>query len=224
MKVSLNWLTDYVDISMSAKELPEALTAAGLSCEEIVETDSDVILDLEVTSNRPDWNGHLGVAREIAAIAGAEFRPPSIGELPTSGKASELTSVTVEDPDLCPRYTARVIRNVRIGPSPRWMIERLEATGLRGINNVVDATNYVLMEYSQPLHSFDYDKLAEHRIVVRRAKQGEVLVSIDETTCPLDERMLVIADAEKPVAIAGVMGGLNTEVAEGAVNVLIESA
>ncbi len=224
MKISLNWLTDYVELSMSAKELAERLTCAGLNCEQIIETDSDVVLDLEVTSNRPDCNGHLGVAREVAAITGARFTPPGIGELATSGKVENLARVDVLEPELCPRYTARVIRNVKVGPSPRWMVERLEAVGLRSINNVVDATNYVLMEYSQPLHSFDYDKLSEHRIVVRRAEEGEVMVSIDGTTCHLDEQMLVIADAQKAVAIAGVMGGLSTEVTESTTNVLIESA
>ena len=224
MNISLNWLTDYVDVSMPVKELAELLTSIGLGCEEIIETPTDIILDLEVTSNRPDWLGHLGVAREIAAVTGVEFRPPTFGDLPTAGRVADLAAVEVRDPDLCPRYTARVIRGVKVGPSPDWLVERLEATGLRGINNVVDVTNYVLMEYSQPLHSFDYDKLAGCKIIVRRALGGETMVSIDETTCRLDENMLVIADAEKPVAIAGVMGGLASEVTGATTNVLIESA
>ena len=141
-----------------------------------------------------------------------------------SGKAADLTSVVVEAPDLCPRYTARVIRGVKVGPSPAWMVQRLEAVGLRSINNIVDVTNYVMMEYSQPLHSFDYDKLIENRIVVRRAKGGEQFVSIDQTRCRLDESMLVIADARQAVAVAGIMGGLDTEVTEETINVLIESA
>lgn len=222
--ISLNWLTDYVDVSCSAKELAAALTRIGLGCEEIIETASDVVLDLEITSNRPDCLGHLGVAREVAAMTAAPFRPPQIGKLKTSGKAAELTSVQVLAPDLCPRYTARVIRGVKVGPSPKWMVQRLAAVGLRSINNVVDVTNYVLMEYSQPLHSFDLDKLAGRRIVVRRAAEGEQLVSIDGTRCQLDESMLVIADAKHPVAVAGIMGGADTEVSEGTVNVLIESA
>jgi len=224
MKVSLNWLTDYVDVSMPAAELGQLLTDIGLSLEEVIETETDIVLDLEVTANRPDCLGHLGVAREIAAVTGAEFRLPRIGEPATSGDVSDLASVEVSAPDLCPRYTARVIRGVRVGPSPSWMVERLEAVGLRSVNNVVDVTNYVLMEYSQPLHSFDYDKLAGRKIIVRRAKPGETLVSIDQTRCVLDETMLVIADAEKAVAIAGIMGGLDTEVGEGTTNLLIESA
>jgi phenylalanyl-tRNA synthetase beta chain len=224
VKISLNWLTDYVDVSLPAGELAGVFKRIGLPVEEVIATDTDVVLDLEVTSNRPDCLGHLGVARELAAATGKQFNPPQIGTLPASGRTSELTSIEVLAPDLCPRYTARVICGVKVGPSPAWMVERLEAVGMRSINNVVDATNYVLMEYSQPLHSFDYDKLEGRRIVVRRAAGGEVLVSIDGTKCELDETMLVIADARRPVAVAGVMGGLNTEVSESTVNVLIESA
>ena len=224
MKISLNWLTDYVDVSLPTGELAGVFKRIGLPVEETIATDTDVVLDLEVTSNRPDCLGHLGVARELAAATGKQFNPPQIGALPASGRTSELTSIEVLAPDLCPRYTARVICGVKVGPSPAWMVERLEAVGMRSINNVVDATNYVLMEYSQPLHSFDYDKLEGRRIVVRRAAGGEVLVSIDGTKCELDDTMLVIADARRPVAIAGVMGGLNTEVSESTVNVLIESA
>jgi phenylalanyl-tRNA synthetase beta chain len=224
MNISLNWLTDYVDVAMPAAELGELFTRIGLNCEGIEETDADIVFDLEVTSNRPDLLGHLGVARELAAATGAEFTPPSIGELSTRGQASDLTDVRVEAPDLCPRYTARVLRGVKIGPSPDWLVERLEAVGLRSVNNVVDVTNFVLMEYSQPLHSFDYDKLEENRIVVRRAREGEQLTSIDETICKLDPSMLVIADASKPVAIAGIMGGLDTEVTTATTNILLESA
>ena len=224
MKISLNWLTDYVDVSMPAVELGRVLTRIGLNCEQIIETSTDVVLDLEVTSNRPDCLGHLGVARELAAATGAAFRPPAPVEPSTAGKVADLAGVEVLAAALCPRYTARLVRNVRVGPSPDWLVERIEAVGLRSINNVVDASNYVLMEYSQPLHSFDFARLAGGRIVVRRAADGETLVSIDETTCRLDPDMLVIADAEKPVAIAGVMGGLNTEVTERTKDVLIESA
>ncbi len=224
MMVSLNWLTDYVDISLPATELGELLTQIGLNLEGIVETDTDIVLDLEVTSNRSDCLGHLGVAREIAAATGAEFRMPEIPELPTTGVAADYTSVEVQCPDLCPRYTARLIRGVKVGPSPEWLIERLEAIGMRSVNNIVDVTNYVLMEYSQPLHSFDHDKLAGGRIVVRRGLSGEVMTSIDETKCHLDENMCVIADAKKAVAVAGIMGGLDSEVTESTTNVLIEAA
>ncbi len=225
MLISLNWLSDYVNVNLPVEQLGELMMSTGLNLEGITDAGDDIVLDLEVTSNRPDCLGHLGVARELAAATGEQFTPPTVSQaLATGGKAAELTSVQVDAPDLCPRYTARVIRNVKVGPSPAWLVERLEAVGLRSVNNVVDVTNFVLMEYSQPLHSFDYDKLAENRIVVRLARAGEKLVSIDQTTCTLDEQMLVIADADKPVAIAGVMGGLDTQVAEGTTSVLIESA
>ncbi len=224
MKISLNWLTDYVDITLSAKELGELFTAIGLNCDGIAQTDSDVVFELDVTSNRPDWLGHIGVARELAAATGAQLRLPQIGAIPTSGKAADLTSVQVLDSQLCPRYIARIIHGVKVGKSPDWLVERLAAVGMRSVNNIVDVTNFVLMEYSQPLHSFDYAKLAEHRIVVRRAKGGEQMTAIDGTRCKLDENMLVIADAQRPVAVAGVMGGLDSEVTAATTDILLESA
>lgn len=226
MNISLNWLTDYVDVSaVPAAELGEVLTRIGLCCDGIAETDTDVVFDLDVTSNRPDCLGHIGVARELAAALRIELKLPDLESVPAGPKkASELTAVEVPDGDLCPRYTARVITGVKIGPSPAWMVERLAAAGLRSINNVVDATNYVLLAYSQPLHAFDYELLKGNRIVVRRARQGEELVSIDGTRCELGPQMLIIADAEAPVAIAGVMGGLQTEVGLKTTTILLESA
>ncbi len=227
MNISLNWLTDYVDVTLPAAELGELFTRIGLNCEGITHTDSDIVFDLEVTSNRPDCLGHIGVARELAAATGKTLRRPEVlgKEVSAAGQpAADFTAVDVQAPDLCPRYTARVIRNVKVAPSPQWLVDHLQAVGLRSVNNVVDITNFVLMEYSQPLHAFDYDKLDENRIVVRRASKGEKLLSIDETTCELTEDMLVIADANKPIAIAGVMGGLDTEVGQATTTVLIESA
>ena len=224
MLISLNWLSDYVDVGLSVDDLADLLMKIGLTVEDIADAGDDIVLDLEVTSNRPDCLGHIGVAREVASATGAELRLPTLGQAAAAGDVTELTSVEVVDPDLCPRYTARLLRNVTVGPSPAWLVERLEAIGMRSVNNVVDITNFVLMEYSQPLHAFDFDKLAGNRIIVRRATAGEEIVSIDETACKLDEQMLVIADADKPVAIAGVMGGLNTEVTEATTNILIESA
>lgn len=224
MKVSLNWLTDYVPIEVPAFELAELLMNVGLEVDSIDETDADLVLDVEVTSNRSDCLGHIGIAREIAAATGRALTLPALSDVPTVGNVAEHTRVDVEVPAFCPRYTARLIRNVKVGPSPRWMVERLEAVGLRSINNVVDATNYVMMEYSQPLHAFDFDKLAGGRIVVRHAREGEQIVSIDETVCKLQPWMGIIADAEKPVAVAGVMGGLATEVSDATVTVLMEAA
>ena len=173
MNVSLNWLSDYIDVTVSAEQLGETFLRLGFPCEGIEETDRDLVLDLEITSNRPDLLGHVGVAREAAAAMGLTFRPVRIPELPPTGDVNDWTRVTVEEPELCPRYTARVIRGVTVAPSPCWLVERLEAVGLRSVNNVVDVTNYVLMEYSQPLHSFDHARLAGGRIMVRRAGEGE---------------------------------------------------
>ncbi|MCD4699009.1 MAG: phenylalanine--tRNA ligase subunit beta, partial [Phycisphaerae bacterium] len=191
----------------------------------IEETDTDIVLDLEVTSNRPDCLGHIGVAREAAAALGLELKLPDLSAVPVGATGVEkLTSVEVLAPDLCPRYTARIIRGVKVGPSPSWMVERLEAVGLRGINNVVDVTNYVLMEYGQPLHAFDQKRLSGGRIIVRRGLPGEQIVSIDETRCTLSEEMLVIADAERSVAVAGIMGGLESEVGDETTDIFLESA
>ncbi|RKY00673.1 phenylalanine--tRNA ligase subunit beta, partial [Candidatus Poribacteria bacterium] len=183
-----------------------------------------VVLDLDLTPNRPDCLGVYGVAREISAITGNQLKPLKISFEEGETPVEEMTSVTIEAPDLCPRYTARVILGVKVGPSPYWMKRRLEAVGLRPINNVVDVTNYVLMELGHPLHAFDYDKLAEGRIIVRRARDGERIVTLDGVERELRGDMLVIADPEKAVAIAGIIGGEETEVTEGTVNVLLESA
>jgi len=184
----------------------------------------DVILELEITPNRGDCLSMLGVAREVAAILNRPLRydPPQVAELAQGIEGR--TRVDILHPELCSRYVARLFTNVRLRPSPLWMQERLRAAGVRPISNIVDITNYVMMELGQPLHAFDYDRLREGRIIVRTAKAGETLVSLDGVTRKLTDEMLVIADAAAPVAIAGVMGGLETEVTEKTVNVLLESA
>ncbi len=179
---------------------------------------------MEITSNRSDCQSHYGLARELAAGAGCELRPPDV-QLPDGGQpVDELTSVSNEDLECCPVYTARVIRGVKVGPSPQWLVQRLEAIGLRSINNVVDVTNFVLFETGQPLHAFDMSLLGEKRIVVRRAGEGEAFTAIDGTKHKLQSDMLIIADAARPVAIAGVMGGLESEVGQQTDDVLLESA
>ncbi|MFH1008420.1 MAG: phenylalanine--tRNA ligase subunit beta [Candidatus Latescibacterota bacterium] len=184
----------------------------------------EVVFELELTPNRPDCLGVMGVAREIGAVTGNSLRVPEIEVAEEGGPVEKLVDVEVVDPLACPRYAARVITGVKVGPSPEWMRRRLEAVGLRAINNVVDATNYVLMELGHPLHAFDLDKVAGRKIVVRRAQNGEQLLTLDGKLRDLDEEILVISDLEKPVAIAGVMGGGDTEVTDGTVDVLLESA
>ena len=184
----------------------------------------DVVLELEITPNRPDCLSMIGVAREISVTTGNSLRPPEVNVQSGMADVQNLTSVTIKDPDLCPRYAARVIQGVKIAPSPAWLQRRLEAIGVGPINNIVDITNYVLMEYGHPLHAFDYHQLTENRIVVRRAKSGEKLKTIDAEERELTPDMLVIADAESPVALAGVMGGFDSEITDQTVDVLLESA
>ncbi len=184
----------------------------------------DVVLELEVTPNRPDCLSLIGVAREIRADTGNPLKLPEVKLGQGDVDIQRTTSVTIEAPDLCPRYAARVIQGVKVGQSPAWLQRRLETVGIGVINNIVDITNFVLMEYGQPLHAFDYHKLYENRIVVRRAIQGESLTTLDETEHELDSTMLVIADAQKPVALAGVMGGYNSEIRAETCDILLESA
>lgn len=224
MKVSLNWLREYVDIDLPASALAEKLIHTGFNLESLRDLPGDTVLDLEITSNRPDCLGHIGIAREAGAVLGKPLKLPAADPAPGGKPIKSLAALDVAAPDLCPRYTARVITGVKIGPSPKWMVDRLEAIGLRSINNVVDITNYVMMECGQPLHAFDYDKLSGHKIIVRPARPEEPFIAIDHSVHKLDHETLVIADAERAVALAGVMGGLNTEVSETTKNVLLESA
>ena len=198
-------------------------TALGGSLDEVMGL-KDIILDLSITPNRPDCLCVIGVAREIAALTHQKVKYPTSSLSDRGEEIHQKTSVTILDQDLCPRYVARVIEGVKIVPSPKWLSNRLEKVGIRSINNVVDVTNYVMMEYGQPLHAFDFELLAEGRIVVRRAKEGEEFVTLDGVKRTLDNEMLMICDGVKPVAIAGVMGGLNSEIKEDTQKVLLESA
>jgi phenylalanyl-tRNA synthetase beta chain len=224
MKISYNWLRELTGVEWGPGELRERLTLAGLEVEGLEEAGGDAIFEIAVLSNRPDWMSHLGVAREVGVMTGRGVRLPGMVPAMIAGRAEEFTSVQVEAPDLCPRFTARVVRGVRVGPSPAWLVERLEAVGLRSINNVADITNFVMLELGQPLHAFDLDKLNEQRIVVRRARDGEVLRTLDGVERKLDADVLVIADAARAVAVAGVMGGAETEISEATENVLVECA
>ncbi|PWT92951.1 MAG: phenylalanine--tRNA ligase subunit beta, partial [Blastocatellia bacterium] len=196
----------------------------GLAIDAVEEFDQDAVLDVEVPSNRPDCLSHVGIAREVAVIERGTFTLPSGNTPPIAGRASDLTSVEIIDTDLCPRYSARLVQGVRIAPSPDWLVKKLESIGQRPINNVADITNYVLHEMGQPLHAFDFQKLGCRRIVVRRAAAGEKLKTLDGVERVLTTDMLVIADAEKPVALAGIMGGEDSEISESTTDVLIESA
>ena len=184
----------------------------------------DTVLDISITPNRPDCLCMIGIAREIAALTHQRVRYPLLPLPDDKEEIHRKTSVTILDPDLCPRYVARMVEGVKIGPSPQWMKNRLEKVGIRSISNVVDVTNFVMMEYGQPLHSFDFRFLEEGRIVVRRAQAGEEFITLDGVKRILDDEMLMICDGIKPVAIAGVMGGLNSEIKDDTNVVLLESA
>jgi phenylalanyl-tRNA synthetase beta chain len=224
MKVLLSWLKDYVDIELSAQEAAEILSNRGFPYEGIEQLEGDAIIDVEVTSNRGDCLGYIGVARELAAATGKELKLPKVELAESSKLASEFASVEIREPQLCQRYTARIIEGVKVGPTPDWMRNRLEAIGMRSVNNVVDATNYAMMETGQPPHAFDYKRLFGGKIIVRKAEAGEQIISIDGSKCELTTDMLVIADATYPVAVAGVMGGLDTEVNDATTTVLLEDA
>ncbi|UCC97226.1 MAG: phenylalanine--tRNA ligase subunit beta [Phycisphaerales bacterium] len=224
MKISLNWLCDYITIDRSAEQIAEILSDLGFPCEGIEPYDDDAVIDVEVTSNRGDCLGYIGIARELSVATGAELKMPEIKLDESDASVGECISVQIDEPDLCGRYTARLIEHVKVGPSPAWLRKRLETVGLRSVSNVVDATNYAMIETGQPPHAFDYDKIAQGQIVIRKAKAGERIVSIDGTQCDLNADMLVIADARGPVAVAGVMGGLETEVSDATKAILLEDA
>lgn len=224
MIVSKNWLSEYVDVDMPVDDLTDRLTMSGLNLEGVETAGDDLAIDLEVTSNRPDCLGHIGVAREVSVLFEKELRIPVPKPGVTSEQASSATSVQIDCPDLCHEYHARLIKGVRIGPSPDWLVDRLAAAGINSVSNVVDITNYVMLECGQPIHAFDFDKLEGGRIVVRRASKGEKIKAIDQKEYELTEDMCVIADASRPTAVAGVMGGLDTEISDSTVNVLVETA
>jgi phenylalanyl-tRNA synthetase beta chain len=224
MKISLSWLKEFVDIPVDTGELGRKITSIGLAVEGTESHGSDTIYELDVTTNRPDCLNHLGVAREIGAIFGSPIRRPEYKFRESARKTADVFSVSIEAPELCGRYCGRYISGVTIGPSPNWLRQRLESVGIRSINNVADVTNYVLMELGQPLHAFDADTLHGHQIIVRRADIGEIMTTLDGIERSLNPSTLVIADAQRAVALAGIMGGAETEISTKTTNVFLESA
>ncbi len=224
MKISLDWIKNYIDVDLPVSRLVEVLDNIGLLIEDCEEKNGDVILDVETYANRPDTLGHMGIARELAAALGLALKEQRLPLTETNENISDFIDVQIWDEDLCPRYCGMIVKNIEIGSSPEWLIKKIEAMGLNPINNVVDVTNYVLFSTAQPIHAFDLDKVAGRKIIVRRAKQGEKLVSLEAKDVDLTSEMLVIADEEKPVALAGVIGGENTLVSDSTQNVFIESA
>ncbi len=224
MKLLYDWLREFVNVTAPPADLRARLALSGLAVDSIEESAAGPVLDAEVTANRPDCLGHHGVAREVAAIYRLPVKPLEISLKESAEKTATATRVDNEAPDLCGRYTARVLRGVKIQPSPDWLRKRLEAIGQNSVNNVVDVTNYVMFELGQPLHAFDLDQLAERRIVVRRARPGEKIRTLDGVERVLAKDTCVIADASRAVAIAGVMGGADSEIGFRSRDILIESA
>jgi phenylalanyl-tRNA synthetase beta chain len=229
MLISWNWLKQYVPLAMAHGELTDRLMMAGLNHESTEPAGDDWKIDLEITSNRPDCLGHLGIARETSVLFAVPLTIPAADVKATGPAVASLVKVSVQCPELCPRYTARLVRGVKVGPSPAWLVQRLATIGIASINNVVDITNYVLMECGQPLHAFDFGKLAGGEIIVRKpiapaASQPEKIEAIDHHTYDLPADACVIADAKKAIAIGGVMGGAATEVSTQTRDVLIEAA
>ncbi len=222
MKISYNWLKEYIDIKESPERLADMLTNSGSEVKSIETMGGDSIMDIEITPNRPDCLNYLGIAREVSALTGEKVKIPLSRVKKADSKAP--FSVEIKDKALCPRYTARLIKNVSVKGSPDWLKKKIIAMGLRPVNNIVDITNFVLFETGQPMHAFDYDKIKGGRIIIRRTADGEKIVSIDNVERRLEKDMLIIADSERPIAVAGVMGGLNTEVSDRTKDILLESA
>jgi len=224
MLVSWEWLSDYVDIDVSHEDMAARWALTGLNHESTVIVDGVPVIDLEITSNRGDCLGHIGIAREASVLLQSPLRIP-LPQLKTSDEpTSKVLAIENQFEEACPRYSGRVIRSVKVGPSPAWLQKRLIAIGVKPINNVVDATNYVMFECGQPLHAFDLANIRGGRIIVRPARDKETFVAIDHRTYQLDSQMVVISDAERAVALGGVMGGVESEVSEGTVDVLLEAA
>jgi phenylalanyl-tRNA synthetase beta chain len=222
VRISPSWLKQFVDIAPDERVLADALTLAGISVESISEVNGKTVYEMEITTNRPDAMCHYGVAREVSAIYNSELKPLAAKLPARSGKTS--ISVTIENPQLCARFTGQEIRNVKIGPSMGEVLERFRDLEQKPINNAADATNYVLLLMGKPTHAFDADKLAGGKIIVRNARPGESLKTLDGVERKLHPEDLIIADAEKPVALAGVMGGWGSMITESTKNVFIESA
>jgi phenylalanyl-tRNA synthetase beta chain len=226
MKVVYNWLKEFVDVTASPAEVASRLALSGTNIGSVENGAHGAVIDAEVGSNRPDCLGHYGIARELGAVYKLPLK--SVAPKPAEGatKASEAVKVDIQSPELCGRFTARVIRGAKIQPSPKWLKDRLEASGVASISNVVDISNYVMLELGHPLHTFDYDKVRDHRIVVRRAKPGEKIRTLDGIERTLDPNICMVCDGDgsRAVGIGGIMGGAETEISFSTKNILIECA
>lgn len=230
MRISLNWLSDYLKINKTAKEIADKITLSLSEVEKVEKEGTDTVLEIEnkALTHRPDCFSHLGIAREIAAFFNLKFSNPldklDRVKLKVTGKSLPLI-INIKNTSLCKRYSAIVLKNIKVGESPKFIKERLLACGVRPINNIVDITNYVMLALGQPLHAFDYKKIGNHKILVRTASpDGEIIVTLDGVKRRLNEKILVIADSRKPIALAGIMGGDNSEIDSQTTTIVLESA
>ena len=222
MKILVSWLREFVDVPGSPEDLARTMSVRGFAVEDIERIGKDAVVDFEITANRPDCMSMLGMAREVATAYALKLKPgPKLAALTPTNKAD--IDIAIDSLDLCPRYAGAVM-DVAVGPSPAWMQARLQAAAIRPISNIVDVTNYVLLELGHPMHAFDFAKLEKGQIRVRTAKPGETLRTLDGQTRHLSPEMLVIADAQRPVAVAGVMGGADSEVTSSTKTIVLESA
>jgi phenylalanyl-tRNA synthetase beta chain len=239
MKITYNWLKEFVEFDLPPSDLSNLLTMAGLETTPLLSppseggerggalkggVDGDHVIEIDLTPNRSDCHSVIGIAREVSALTGGRFKYPDVSIKESDGIVNDFISVAVEDPKLCPRYTARIIRDVKIGTSPAWLENKLKAVGLRPINNIVDITNYILWETGQPLHAFDYTCIKGKNIIVRKAYKDETFISLDEKEYRLSEDSLVIADTERALALAGIIGGKDSAVKPSTRYILLESA
>ena len=224
MKIALSWLKEFVDVPSDPRQLAADLTMIGLNVESYAAAGDDWVLEVEVTTNRPDCLSHYGMARELATVYRKPLKRLEFVVKGSTTPVKDTVTIEIADPELCARYCGRVVRNVEVKPSPAWLQQRLEAVGQRTLNNVADVTNYVLLELGHPLHAFDLWRLRQRKIIVRRARPGEPLRTLDGIDRTLSAENLVIADGERPVALAGVMGGEESEIYSSTRTVLLESA
>ena len=226
MKVVYNWLKDFVDVTAPPQELASRLALSGTNIAGVEDGPHGAVIDAEVGSNRPDCLGHVGIAREVAAIYKLPLKPVSPKPKESAAKASDAMKVEIQAPELCGRFTARVIRGVKIQPSPKWLKERLDASGVASISNVVDISNYVMLELGHALHTFDYDKVRDHKIVVRASKPKEKMRTLDGIEREFGPGICMISDGDgsRAIGIGGIMGGAETEISFSTKNVLIECA
>ncbi|MDP2820661.1 MAG: phenylalanine--tRNA ligase subunit beta [bacterium] len=224
MKFSYNWLKEYFDKIPDYKKVVDLITNHAFEVEEVKKQGSDYILDIKILANRPDCFSYLGIAKELSAILNKKIKLPVAENLTGIKKQGKSFNVEVKDKKLCPRYTAILMKGVRVKESPKWLRQKLEASGLNSINNIVDAANYAMLETGQPLHVFDFAKIGDKNIIVRKAKKGEQITTLDDNKFVLDENILVIADSKDSLAIAGIKGGKKAEITEKTKDILIESA